>query len=321
MSTNPSLPVTGFDGSRPVALIVDDVVDNRRVIRSIVERKGFEAVEASNGETALDVARNRCLALVLLDIEMPDDDGFEVLESLHHAHPLLPVVVVTASEDPTHGERVMKLGAVNFIRAPFDPQEMEFVVERIRVALEEQSEVIAAHDLIGTRTTTATLHNDIADIAPLVTLLGRELSFHYPGRVLPITELRLALYEALANAIEHGNLEIGYDGKTRALDSREGLHRLIEERRRSATFRDRRVHVRVEYGPEKVRYRVSDEGPGFKRNDLETTYVENEQTALHGRGLLLIRHYVDGVEWNDSGNEICLTVNVPEPVSETSQTG
>ena len=63
------------------------------------------------------------------------------------------------------------------------------------------------------------------------------------------------------------------------------------------------MHVNVDYLTDRVMYRVRDEGSGFKPKALDAQSLSNT-TALHGRGIALIRHYMDEVSWNETGNEI-----------------
>jgi anti-sigma regulatory factor (Ser/Thr protein kinase) len=60
-----------------------------------------------------------------------------------------------------------------------------------------------------------------------------------------------------------------------------------------------------------VEYRVRDGGPGFSRAEAEDRQRRLDWTALHGRGLMLIRHYMHRVEWNATGNEISMSRRIP----------
>ena len=79
-------------------LIVDDVADNREILTRRFVRRGFEIVEASCGEEALELIRQQTFDLVLLDVMMPGMDGGEVLSRIRDEYPaaLLPVIMVTA---------------------------------------------------------------------------------------------------------------------------------------------------------------------------------------------------------------------------------
>jgi anti-sigma regulatory factor (Ser/Thr protein kinase) len=114
----------------------------------------------------------------------------------------------------------------------------------------------------------------------------------------------VALTEALLNGIQHGNLEL--DSRLRQED--EGSYdRTCEFRRRRPPYRDRRLHVRARLSRREAVYIIRDEGPGFDPYTLPdpTDPVHLETTT--GRGLLLIRAYMDEVAFNGAGNAIILT--------------
>jgi anti-sigma regulatory factor (Ser/Thr protein kinase) len=164
--------------------------------------------------------------------------------------------------------------------------------------------------MLRERRTALELGTDIGKISAIVAYLGREVRAHYPGHDVPVTEIRLALYEALANAVEHGNLEIDYDAKTQALAEEGGVRALIERRREDPKYRDRRVRIEVDYEPAMVVWRIRDEGRGFSPSHEQETHHLGDTTSLHGRGIVLMRHLMDDVSWNSSGNEIRLTLRM-----------
>jgi len=287
------------------ALVVDDEPDVREILAALIRRQGYEVTEARDGEEAVRARAEHRPDAIFLDVMMPKMTGLEALERIREEDPDVPVVIVSANRDEETAEAALRLGAVNFVQKPFDKEEIGFVVRRLRAAMDEEADVAAVGGLLQERRTVLSLGNDAALIAKVVSFLGRELRAHYPAHHVPATEMKLALYEAIANAIEHGNLEIGYDEKTRAVSSPEGVAGLVARRSREAPYRDRRVRVEASYGASEVTYRVRDGGPGFARAQVEAR--PPDLTALHGRGLLLIRHYMPTVAWNAEGNEITMS--------------
>jgi diguanylate cyclase (GGDEF)-like protein len=109
---------------RPHILIVDDVEDNRILLRRRFERQGFEITEADGGIAALELIERQDFDAVLLDFMMPDLDGVEVLRQVRRTRPsaILPVIMVTArtqSEDLVHA---LNAGADDYITKPVDFQ-------------------------------------------------------------------------------------------------------------------------------------------------------------------------------------------------------
>jgi DNA-binding response OmpR family regulator len=293
-----------------LALVVDDEADSRAILARVADRAGFRVLEATDGAQAVALTREVRPDMILMDISMPRMTGLEALREIREIDPQVPVVIVTAADQPGAGAEALELGAVNFVLKPIDLREILFVVERIRAALREEEDLRPALDLVCERRTVLQMENDVSVLGPVVAYLGRELRVHYPGFEVPITEVKLALYEALANAVEHGNLEIDYDEKTRAMGEEGGVRGLIERRRADPRLARRRVRIEASYEPARVVYRVRDEGRGFRHRTEEEEHRLGDTTALHGRGILLMKHYMSEVAWNERGNEVRLALTL-----------
>jgi type IV pilus assembly protein PilB len=113
-------------------LVADDDPQMRRLIRSILERDGFEVTEAADGLDALDALESRPVDLVVLDIDMPRLDGLGVLEELRARVQTssVPVIVLTARTDDTEA-RVLDLGAQDFLSKPVQPQSLQARVKAV----------------------------------------------------------------------------------------------------------------------------------------------------------------------------------------------
>ncbi len=291
---------------QPLALVVDDDPEGRALLVRVAERGGFAVVTGVDGEEAVELARARRPDLILLDVEMPRRNGLEALEEIRETAPDVPVVVVTSGETSEVAEEALGLGAVNFVHKPLDERELRFVVERIRNVLAEEEDHRLTMPCLVARRTVLEIGNDTHLLAPVVSYLGRELRLHYPACGASTTEAKLALYEALANAIEHGNLEIDYDAKTRAMEEPGGIAALVARRREDPRFSGRHVRVEAEYGSTRVVWTIRDEGRGFSHRTEAAARKLGDTSALHGRGILLMKHYMDEVVWNERGNEVRL---------------
>jgi len=117
------LPSTA-DGSTPARLlVVDDDTGNRDVLRRRLEREGYQAECAENGRQALDRIAAERFDLVLLDVLMPELDGYEVLTRLKEAPATrdIPVIVISALDDMPSIVRCIERGAEDYLTKPFDP--------------------------------------------------------------------------------------------------------------------------------------------------------------------------------------------------------
>jgi two-component system KDP operon response regulator KdpE len=112
-------------------LVVDDEERMVRFIRLNLEHDGFQVFEAFNGKQALDKIRSNLPDLVLLDVMMPDIDGFEVLGMIRESN-TVPVIMLTAKGEEEDRVRGLELGADDYITKPFSPREL---VSRVRAVL------------------------------------------------------------------------------------------------------------------------------------------------------------------------------------------
>lgn len=114
-------------------LIVDDDLEVRWALRSLVEQEGLEALESGDGDDALKIVRLQSPDVVLLDIRMQGIDGIEVLGRLRKMDGNLPVIMITAFGNIKDAVRTVKSGAYDYLTKPF---ENELVLLTIRRALE-----------------------------------------------------------------------------------------------------------------------------------------------------------------------------------------
>ena len=128
--------------NRDTVLIVDDDDVLRRVLVTLLEREGFNVVEAPDARTCLHLVYERHPDLVLLDILMPDRDGREVCRLLHDIDPQLPIVMLSALSE--ENEKVGRLGdgADDYIVKPFHNQEL---VARLQAVLRRSRQAPAHH--------------------------------------------------------------------------------------------------------------------------------------------------------------------------------
>lgn len=126
-------------------LIIEDEEALRRALEKKLQADGYTVITAENGQQGLDAVREKKPDLVLLDILMPEVDGFQVLEKLSADGllPTLPVVIVSNSGQPVEIDRAMKLGARDYmVKAQFDPQEVLDKVHQVLGDTRSVAEVV-----------------------------------------------------------------------------------------------------------------------------------------------------------------------------------
>lgn len=122
----PSLPVSGAQAESEesgLLLVVDDNEENRDVLARRLQRQGHWAVTASGGREALEALADQPFDLVLLDIMMPDMDGYEVLSRIKSDPKTqrLPVIMISALDETDSVVRCIEMGAADYLPKPFNP--------------------------------------------------------------------------------------------------------------------------------------------------------------------------------------------------------
>jgi CheY-like chemotaxis protein len=293
----------------PKVLVVDDSKVDRRLVCEFLRTQSQWTVEdAANGVEALARMKDSVPDLMVTDLNMPIMDGLELVTAMREHHPDVPVILITAYGSETLASEALRRGASSYV-----PKSQ--LADRLLATMEEVLSLARAdrtyEELINclTRTEfTFFLENDTALIDPMVDLVqqmvaGMEVA-DFTGRL----RIGVALKEALLNALFHGSLEISADEmqqvQDRLLDEKEAS--LVEQRRSEPPYRDRKVFVDVQITEEEARFVVRDEGPGFDVKAVPDPSSPGALEAEQGRGLSLMRTFMDEVVFNDAGNEVTM---------------
>lgn len=114
-------------------LIIEDNEVNRRLIRDILQFHGFEVIEASDGKEGIDMAIKQRPDLILLDMQLPVMDGFEVLRVIRNNQDLNNIRIITVTSMAMTGDRetILKAGADDYISKPVDTRELPKIIKRV----------------------------------------------------------------------------------------------------------------------------------------------------------------------------------------------
>jgi DNA-binding response OmpR family regulator len=104
-------------------LVTDDDPLTRMLVKLLLEREAFEVLEAANGRQAVEIALREKPDLLVIDLNMPEVDGYQAIGQLRRdlSLAMMPILVLTSEDGPGIEERVLKLGADDYILKPFDP--------------------------------------------------------------------------------------------------------------------------------------------------------------------------------------------------------
>ena len=290
-------------------LVVDDSAVDRRFVGALLEKTFPCTIKyAANGVEALARMKDAPPDLVVTDLTMPVMDGLELVRSVRTHYPKVPVILMTAYGSEELAVKALSEGAASYVPKMQLADRLQDTMEQV---LSLASSGRGHERLLECLTRTEfsfCLQNDAALIDPLVELVqqmvaGTRLS-DFAGRL----QVGVALKEALLNALFHGSLEISKEQMEAVQDKlleADGVS-LVEQRRSEPPYRDRRIFVDVKLSPEEARFVIRDQGRGF---DAAAVPDPDQPGALEpegGRGLSLMRAFMDEVSFNDAGNEVTM---------------
>jgi CheY-like chemotaxis protein len=300
-------------------LIVDDSPVDRRLAEGLVSKTFARAVlgevrkvailSAGNGKEALHIIQTENPDLVLTDLQMPELDGLELVQAVKRQFPLVPVILMTAHGSEEIAIQALHAGASSYVPKRNLASDLAETVETVLDAAGAMKHRQRLLDECWVQTESYyMLPNDITHIAPLIGQLQENLRHMKLCDDNSLIRVAVALREALSNAILHGNLEVGSD--LRETDEA-AYHQLILQRQQEEPYEDRRVHVHARESQHEARYIIRDEGQGFDLNKIPDPTDPANLEKVSGRGLYLIRTFMDEVHHNPIGNEITL-VKLPD---------
>jgi len=224
-------------------LVVDDDQEIVRLLRAYLEQSGFRVVSAYDGETALHYLRAERPDLLILDLMLPDRDGWDITRLVRSDTAInhIPIIMLTARVDDTDKILGLELGADDYVTKPFNPRE---VVARVRSVLRRSQGILGGNQ------------HRVLQVADLM----MDLDAHEVTLSGELVELTTTEYDLLALLMENAGyaftrqeliekaLGYDYEGLERTLDSHiKNLRKKIEPDPRQPTY------IRTVYG---VGYRL-----------------------------------------------------------------
>jgi two-component sensor histidine kinase len=241
-------------------------------------------------------------------MQMPEMDGLELVETIRARYPLVPVILMTAHGSEDVAVQALERGAASYVPKVNLARDLADTVARVlTVAHADRRHERLMECLLGSETTFE-FESDATLIPPLVDYLQEHVAriglCDDTGRI----RLGVALEEALLNALYHGNLEVTTEQLREAsaelLDPNKP--NWIEQRRLEPRFRDRKIRVLAKISNDEAVFVIQDEGPGFESAAIPAAGDPSSLRRDVGRGLVLMRTFMDDVRYNDTGNEVTM---------------
>lgn len=271
------------------------------MLARMVERAGFEPVEAKDGEEAVERFKTFAPIVVVSDIMMPKMDGLALLERIKQIDRGAAVILMTGLGNEEVLLQALRGGATNFFKKPFNVADL---IQQIRAVAEYRRE--AARSTLTTpfleeETKLFRIPSGDERYLPLINQVTLQLPSILPEE--EILNLKIGIEEMIVNAVEHGNLGISFAEKAAAIEAGT-LRELLAERLKGAGAA-KVVTVASRLTRERFEITISDGGEGFNWRALPGVEAGN-LLAYSGRGIFLTKIYFDEVRYNERGNEVTL---------------
>ncbi len=290
-------------------LVVDDSSIDRRLAGSQLEKNTDWTIEyACDGQQGLEAIRRQQPDLVLTDLQMPELDGLELCCAVRREFPDVSVILMTARGSEEVAMEALQAGAASYVPKRALAQQLLETARRVLSARNDdrvQREVLRR---MQSRSESFVVENDVELVLSLSRYLQLSVATQWGLDMSSRMQIGMALEEALLNSMYHGNLEV--DSKLKEEDF-DAFYQMADERRVTAPYRDRHITVDVRSTPQGVSYSIRDQGPGFDLSTLpDPTALENLDRPC-GRGIMLMRAFMDEVHFNDKGNQVTLVKRSP----------
>jgi len=297
-------------------LVAEDSLTQAAQIRMYLEEQSHDVTLARDGAEALRLMQDSLPDLVLTDMQMPEVNGLQLIQAVRLQYPTVPAILLTAEGSDELAVEALRSGAASYVPKSRMADWMIGVVDEVLDLLQADYSYARLVQSLNYNELRFTLESDADLIDPLVDLI-QQMVFGMglcdaTGRI----RIGMAVEHALLNALYRGNLEITREEaeQPQAL-SKQDRTNLVQQRLAESPYRDRTIHFEAKLDSSQSQFVVSDEGPGFDVSALPDPSEPHILEREGGRGLVLMRSFMDKLEFNDKGNEVTM-IKRHEPSQE-----
>ena len=262
-------------------LIVEGNAELRTVLAGALREQGHDVVTAGDRNEAIERDDLEDFDLIISDLAEYADSGVQIVSELKRKRLFVPIVVSSEEAQQAGIVKAFKLGATNYVRKPYDHEELRNIVEKTlgyKLRFVEDLKVLPyVREHIEFE-----LPSDISLMNGVLHYLTQRVADL--GVIKPdASNLFIALDEAFVNAVKHGN--------------RHDHQKL--------------VRITADLSTKEARFTIEDEGEGFNVGEIPDPRDPENLFKTSGRGVLLIYNIMDEVEYNERGNRLTM-VKRPE---------
>ncbi len=281
-------------------LLVDDDKNFIETIKPVIEQQGYHVDVAHDGTEAKQILseHTKKYAAVILDWNMPQLNGIDVLKWIKHqsAFEPLQVIMQTANDETDNIRQGIEAGAFYYLIKPCKKEVLFSTIRSAVLDYERKKELL--QKLRDSENSFRLLEEGVFKFKTITE--GDFLAVRI-ANVAALPEEAMYVSELFANAVEHGNLGITYDEKTELID-KGILKNEVEKRLNSPENQHKYVHVRIQKSNGSMKIKIQDEGSGF---DFKK-YLHFDDTRIfdnHGRGIAICNSLLK-INYEGNGNTV-----------------
>jgi CheY-like chemotaxis protein len=295
---------------RRTVIAVDDDDINLMILTKNAQDAGYTVKSFTSGETAWDYLENNPgeVDIAVLDKMMPGMSGIELLRRIKTTQALrhIPVIIQTGDVGVAQMHEGLAEGAYYYLTKPFHPEIFTGIL------LSADNECTLREELVGQLAKGHAKFIGLLQEGEFIIQTPEEAS------LVAVTLAQASLYpefvavglmELLSNAIEHGNLEVGYDRKSQCLITNRWTEEM-QTRLADPKYADRKVHIGIKRTPQGLDLTITDEGKGFDWQKMLTDDpVASRLASPNGRGMAKARVMLDKMQYSGKGNIVSCTIS------------
>ena len=288
----------------PTILVVDDSPIDRQLAGGLLQQDtDWTVTYACDGAAALDSIRTNPPDIVVTDLQMPEMTGLELVTAVRKSVAQIPVILMTGKGSEEIAVEALHAGAASYVPKRALATLLVETVRRVLASCQEDRFHAELMKRVGVCIESFEIENDVNLLLSLSRHIQQTLAVSWGLDRTDRLRIGTALEEALLNSLYHGNL--GVRSELKEIDHDE-FYRQAEERRVTPPWSDRRIRVQTQITSEEMEVTIRDEGQGFDPALLpDPTDPENLDRPC-GRGVMLMRAFMDEVRYNATGNEVTL---------------
>jgi DNA-binding response OmpR family regulator len=296
---------------KPPALIIDPDLALQEILGDILKNR-FRIFCANTIAESADIMRGEDPHLIFIEMSLPGESAIDYIERTKRSKTNTQFIVITDNATVENAVSALRHGALDFLKKPFEIEDIARIVEKFFSLTANRDADYDIYSSIVAESRTFELPTDFAIISTFMSEIMHIIS-RFAGLDKKTTlTLRLAVYEMLVNAMEHGNLEIDYDMKKNLLEEVIDYQRFLNDRANQEPYRNRKVRVTYQYDRDAISFTITDEGKGFDVSKVPNPHSSENLERLNGRGIFISRVNMTRVTYNEKGNSVTLYKELPK---------